>query len=143
MGQPIQQQERQHVDRLNQILLDGPVADIAGDSRGQARHARKRPADHGQQVIGDEVVVRIADDLRLRRRLAPSLPQKDGPPEKDLRDDRQEPHQRAESEIAPIDQPFFEADSQDRPPDCSARKHTNLPALQSARASFLSTASFT
>ena len=36
-----------------------------------------------------------------------------GLPEEDLRDDRQEPHERAQGKIAPVDQPLGEADAED------------------------------
>ena len=62
VGQPAQQQEAQHVDRLQQVLLDRALANVPGDAGGQPRHAGKRPADHRQQVVGDQVVVGVAGD---------------------------------------------------------------------------------
>ncbi len=41
-----QQQKADHVDRLDQKLLDLAIANLHGDASSQARHAGKRPADH-------------------------------------------------------------------------------------------------
>ena len=53
------EQKAQHVDRLRQVLFDGPVADVAGHSRGQPWHARKRPPQHHQQRVGHHVAVAV------------------------------------------------------------------------------------
>ncbi len=59
----IKQQKSQHIDGLDEIFFHHAGADVAGDARGQSRHAGKRPPDHHQQVIRDHIVIRIADDL--------------------------------------------------------------------------------
>ena len=46
-----------------------------------------------------------------------------GAPQKNLRHDRQEPHQRAEPEVAAINQPLFDADAKNRPPGLNAGNH--------------------
>ena len=56
VGHAHQQQKADQVDRLDQKFLDLAVANLPGDAAGQPRHAGKRPADHRQQVIGDDVV---------------------------------------------------------------------------------------
>ena len=113
------------------------------DAAGQPRHARKCPADHRQQVVGDEVVV--ADSRRSSRPAASRAVRagrddcEHGAPEKNLRHHRQEPHQRAEHEIAAIDQPLFEADPQDRPPgqrradDAGGKSRWEKPLLLAMR----------
>ena len=62
VGHPAEQQKADHVDRLDQELLDLAVANLPGDARRQARHAGKGPGDHRQQVVGDEIVVGVAGD---------------------------------------------------------------------------------
>ena len=57
MGDPVRQQVADHVDRLEQVVLERAVADVAGDAAGQAGHAREHPADVGQQQVGDHLAV--------------------------------------------------------------------------------------
>ena len=109
VGQPVHHQEAQHIDRLQQVLLDRAVADVAGDAGGQARHAGKGPADHRQQVIGDQFVVVVAGDLVAAAAHALEY----GVPEEYLRDDRQEAHERAQREIDAIRQSLGDADAED------------------------------
>ena len=58
-------------------------------------------ADHRQQIVGDEIVVAVAGDAGCWPRGL-----KHGEPQENLRHDRQEPHQRAEREVAAIDEPL-------------------------------------
>ncbi len=52
----------------------------------------------------------VGQSLRLTDRF------KHGKPQKDLGDDRQEPHERSEREISTVDQSFLQRDAQDDPP---------------------------
>ncbi len=52
----------------------------------------------------------VGQALRLSNRL------KHGKPQKDLRNDRQETHERAERKVTAIDQAFFQGNAQDHPP---------------------------
>ena len=80
VGDAHQQQKADQIDRLNEIFLDLAVANLQGDAAGQARHAGKRPADHRQQVVGDEIVVAVAGDLlRRRRRCVACIPANTAP----------------------------------------------------------------
>ena len=58
VGDAAQQQKAEQIDRLDQELLDLAAANLAGDARGQPRHAGKGPGHHRQQVVGDEIFVR-------------------------------------------------------------------------------------
>src|SRR5262249_33651755 len=59
---------------------------------------------------------------------------KHGIPQEDLRDDRQEPHERAQREIAAIDQPLCQRDAEDGPPSLNASgKRTHSPKFGFAR----------
>ncbi len=111
---PRDQEKADHIDRLDEILLDLAVANLPGNAAGEARHAGECPRHHRQQVVGDKLLVAIAGELRFPRGL------EDGPPQKNLCDDRQKPHQRAQGEVGPIDQPLFDADAEDGPP---GRRH--------------------
>src|SRR5262245_58279174 len=110
MGDAAQQQKTQQIDRLNQEFFDFPAADLRRDAAGQSWHAGERPGHHCQQVVGYEILIVVA----AHRLIAAGL--KHGEPEKNLRDDRQEPHQSAEREIAAINQPLGQSDAKNRPP---------------------------
>src|SRR5262249_51334308 len=99
-----------HIDRLNEEFFDFTAANLRCDAARQARHARKGPRYHRQQEIGDEILVVVATDGLIAPRL------KDRKPQENLRDDRQEPHQRAEREIASIDQSLGQRYAKDGPP---------------------------
>ena len=113
----------EHVDRLCQILLDRTVPDVAGDSAGQPRHARKRPCEHRQQVVGDHLVIGVVVQLGLTRFVLGRGSRVDGSPKEDLGEDRQEPDQRREGKIGPVDEPLFEARFEDDPVGSGAGQH--------------------
>ena len=86
---------------------------------GKPRHTREGPGDHCQQVIGHDVVAGIPGNVTA------TGGRKDSRPEKDLRDDRQKPHQRAKGKVAAVGQPFFQADDKHPPPDVETRQHSS------------------
>jgi hypothetical protein len=70
-------------------------------------------------------VVSVTGDLLAGTRIALGCAHalKNRAPQKDLRNDRQKPHQRAEPEVAPVDEPLLDANAKDRPPGLNAGKH--------------------
>ena len=71
VGNPVEQQESDHVNRLDQELLDLAIADLQGNPGRQPWHAGKGPAHHRQQVVGNHGIDGEALDWayeRLQRR---------------------------------------------------------------------------
>ena len=127
MGDPRQQQKTEQVDRLNQVPFDFAVANLLGDPGRQSRHAgerRGRSSSAGSRPPCSRnpkpPIVAASSPSALTDRV------EDGVPQKDLRDDRQEPHQRPEGKVAPVDQSFFQRRPQDRPPQRQPPAQTAL-----------------
>ena len=124
-----EQQKADQVHRLHQELLDLAVADLQGDAVGQVGHAGKRPADLRQQIVGHHFLVGVAGHGGLAGHFGHG--REDRSPEKHLGHQRQKPHQRAQREVAPVDQPLLDRNPQDRPPGGQRRgtrmRHSPAP----------------
>ena len=94
VGDPRKEQKADHVDRLNQVLLDLALTNLPCDPRRQAGHARKGAAQHSQKVIGNEVRIRVATDVFFVARFTFGHGVEHCPPKEDLGDDGQKPHHR-------------------------------------------------
>ena len=99
------------IDRLDHITFDFAVTNLPRNPRCQSGHARKRPPDHGQQVVRHHVSKLKPADLRGPLSLGRPDRIKNRVPKEDLRHDRQETHQRSQCEVASIHQSLFKADA--------------------------------